>query len=194
MLSDILVVLQGGANVIRDTDKYKESLMFIAKHAALQDIYYAVEVLSELRIQLRQQESQEESTLLAIIRICDDRVKPDYQKLLSEVERLKRELAELKRTGIPLQTDSILLQEEKGENPAKDAKTDRDENLPLAEEVLQEKTIEEKEQSEGWDTTQEKTPFDSNTETGKEDDAADRAGVPGSLSSLLDDFDVMSLL
>lgn len=194
MLSDIIVVLQGGTNAIRDTDKYKESLMFIARHAALQDIYYAVEVLSELRIQLRQQESQEESTLLAIIRICDDRVKPDYQKLLSEVEKLKQELAELKRTGIPLQADSMLPQEEKGEDPAKDAKTDGDENLPLAEEVLQEKTIEEKEQLEGWDTTQEKTPFDSNTKTGKEDDAADRAGVPGSLSSLLDDFDVMSLL
>lgn len=189
MLSDIIIVLQGGANAIRDTGKYKESLEFIARHTALQDVYYAVEVLAELRVQLRQQESQEESMLLAIIQICDDRVKPDYQRLLSEVMNLKQELAKLKKAGISLQTGASLPQEQKEEEIV-----NADENLPSAEEVIQEKKLEEKEQPEGWSTIQEKNPFDSNTETGKGDDASNEAGVPGSLSSLLDDFDVMSLL
>lgn len=176
MLSDIIIVLQGGVHAIRDTDKYKESLMFMAKHTNLQDVYFMAEVLGELRQKLRQQELQEESMLLAIIRICDDRVKPDYQKLLAEISNLKQQLEELKRSGGTVQADSALLPE-----PVH-AAAEKTEKKP-----------EESEQSEGWNINQEETPFDSDTDTGSGGDAADKAGVPPSLSSAIDDFDVMSL-
>ncbi len=186
ILSDLIIVLHSGTNVIRDTDKYKESLAFMAKHAVLHDIYYAVEVLAELRIQLRQQESQEESMLLAIIQICDDRVKPDYQKLLLEVERLRQELFEFKKVGVSSQEGSGLPRERKQEEVVKEAP-------PCIEEVGQEKKTESK-QIEGWDKTQGITPFDKGTEFEGGGDSVDKAGVPQNLSSLLDDFDVMSLL
>ena len=186
MLSDIIVVMQGSAKAIRDTDKYKESLAFMAKHTALQEVYFAVEVLAELRIQLRQQESQEESMLLAIIQICDDRVKPDYQKLLLEVERLRQELFEFKKVGVSSQEGSGLPRERKQEEVVKEAP-------PCIEEVGQEKKTESK-QIEGWDKTQGITPFDKGTEFEGGGDSVDKAGVPQNLSSLLDDFDVMSLL
>ncbi len=187
MLSDIIVVMQGSAKAIRDTDKYKESLAFMAKHTALQEVYFAVEVLAELRIQLRQQESQEESMLLAIIRICDDRIKPDYQKLLSEMEKLKRELSELKEAGIPLRTDAPLPQEQKPEEIVK-------KNPSCMEEAGEEEKTKEKEPLESWASAQGGTPFDADMEAENGGDSAGKAGVPPSLSSLLGDFDVMSLL
>lgn len=196
MLSDVVIVLQSGSNSLKDTQEYQKSIEFMAKHTSLQELYYIAEVLTELRVQLRQEDSQEESMLLAIIRICDDRVKPDYQKLLMEVERVKAELQELKKNGIRAVPNPEDLPERKiegkTEQPAEPA--GETEELPFAEDVTKETVSETDDLTSGFMPIEGVTPFEEDNEPESGGDTADKAGVPKDLSSLLDDFDVMSML
>ena len=61
------------------------------------------------------------------------------------------------------------------------------------EEAGEEEKAKEKEPLESWASAQGGTPFDADMEAENGGDSAGKAGVPPSLSSLLDDFDVMSL-
>lgn len=195
MLSDIIIVLQSGSKGLRDTEEYQKTIEFMAQHTSLPEVYYTAEVLTELRVQLRQEDSQEECTLLAIIRICDDRVKPDYQKLLLELERIKRELDELKKNGIRIPAGQDLLPESKATEPTEEhtEETDEKEELPLAEDVTKGMLPEEEDPAAGFRPIEGVTPFEEGYEAESGGDAADKAGVPRDLSSLVDDFDVMSL-
>ena len=196
MLSDVVIVLQSGSNSLKDTKEYQRNVEFMAKYTSLHEVYYAAEVLTELRVQLRQEDSQEESMLLAIIRICDDRVKPDYQKLLMEVEQLKAELQELKKVGIRAVAEHKELPEQKPvarEEQATEAE-DEAEGLPFAEDVTKESAQEAEEPADGFIPIEGVTPFEEDNSSESGGDTADKAGVPNNLSSLLDDFDFMSLL
>ena len=186
ILTDIIVVLQNGAGSIRDTERYKESLEFMAKRTTLQEVYYAMEVLAELRVRLRQDDAREESMLLAIIQICDDRMKPDYQRLLLQVEKLEKEIEDIKSRGYSLQTGgkTEIQREFAVELP-------EEEGLPFSEEVEAPEDEKDVKAEDGFQYTQEPTPFDNDGEAGG--GAADSTGVPENLSSMLDDFDVMSL-
>lgn len=196
MLSDVVVVLQSGNSSLKDTREYQKSVELMAKNTSLQEAYYMAEVLTELRMQLRQEDSQEESMLLAIIRICDDRVKPDYQKLLLEMDKVKAELYELKKNGICVTSEQKVLTELKPtEGDEQRGKTeDEKEELPFAEDVTEASTREENVQADGFVPLSGVTPFEENVGCKNGGDAADKAGVPTNLSSLLEDFDFMSLL
>lgn len=196
MLSDVVIVLQSGSNSLRDTQEYQKSVEFMAKYTSLQEVYYTAEILTELRVQLRQEDSQEESMLLAIIRICDDRVKPDYQKLLLEVERVKAELQQLKKTGIRTASGPEELPEKRTEAVEEQSAeaTGGAEELPFAEDVTKESAQEEDDPADGFMPIEGMTPFEEDNKTESGGDTADKAGVPKNLSSLLDDFDFMSLL
>lgn len=194
MLADILITAQGVQGCIRDTEGYKESLMFMAKRTTITDLYYAAEVLSQLRLDLRQEGSQEESMLLAVIWICDDRIKPDYEKLMLRFEKLQKEMDELKDRIEKKQDSDIVKQEKSVSIEAKDGKDeliDKERKLPSAEGVKEDSRDTEKEGE--FEPVQEQNPFE---ESGKAADKGNALGedcVPESLSSLLDDFDVMSL-
>ena len=124
--------------------------------------------------------------LLAIIQICDDRMKPDYQRLLLQVEKLEKEIEDIKSRGYSLQTGgkTEIQREFAVELP-------EEEGLPFSEEVEAPEDEKDVKAEDGFQYTQEPTPFDNDGEAGG--GAADSTGVPENLSSMLDDFDVMSL-
>ena len=179
LIADLLMVMQNRDFHNDQNDEYKNSLAYIAQKVELREVYYAAEVLSDLRVRIRQESSPEESMLLSLIRICDDRVKGDYHKLLIQVENLEKQVKELQHRieGGMLSTNQ------------RTEKAEISEELPSS--GLEKEETESS--SNGFGPVEEDTPFDSIENGNEGGGAANCADVPDDLSSLLDDFDVMSL-
>lgn len=198
LLSRLIVVKQTGSGKdVAETAEELEMLEYTAKYADMPGLYFMMDELGKLRSMLRQTDDLEESMLISVIKICDDRASADCHALQAEVLKLKREMEELRRQVNGISSGAVSVPEKTGEpgmeqenmddslqekDVIEEAAPDKAEGMPAAEE----------EAENGFVTLEGESPFRGSASSSPGNEGGDMQ--PKDFRIPIGDFDFVGLL